>query len=331
MSSFPYAREFINPDDQWDNVINFDLTKLEPVKVPFHWKTLPEEIPWSYKGERKGYTLGAITDPLAYEGVNKLTNYFADEVRVLSNVKGSPCPLTTFKERRRDIDSKRDKLIRDAGIPDPTELEKRYYTREAVYMIAKECTNFKITLTKAVIQHFKPRSVLDPSAGWGDRLLGAAAAGVKYLGVDPNPRMRPVYSEMMKFVRDRDRVRGNNLEVITDDFLKAEILESFDLVFTSPPFFDFEVYNTEDENQSLVGRETLEEWIEQFFFPYLSKAFDLLGEGGHFVIYVKDVPDGEYVSRMDEYIRRMGATRVGVIALMIQSGKLGRPILVYKK
>ena len=63
----------------------------------------------------------------------------------------------------------------------------------------------------------------------------------------------------------------------------------FDLVFTSPPFFDFEVY-TDLPGQSIQGANNkLQTWLVNFLFVALSKAWDRLEPGGHIAIHITDV------------------------------------------
>ncbi len=45
--------------------------------------------------------------------------------------------------------------------------------REAVWGVMPECTQFKASLTVCIFRRFHATRVLDISAGWGDRLLGA--------------------------------------------------------------------------------------------------------------------------------------------------------------
>ena len=44
----------------------------------------------------------------------------------------------------------------------------------------------------AIFEHFGAKAVLDPCAGWGGRLAGAAAARCveRYVAFDPNLRLR---------------------------------------------------------------------------------------------------------------------------------------------
>lgn len=69
----------------------------------------------------------------------------------------------------------RDTLAKDGAIT-PAMVRERAYSSSKEW---KECTQFKPSLVVAVIQYFRATRVLDFSAGWGDRLTGAIAAGVE--------------------------------------------------------------------------------------------------------------------------------------------------------
>lgn len=57
----------------------------------------------------------------------------------------------------------------------------------------KMATTFMPLYAKALCEHFNAQSVLDPCAGWGDRLVGAACSSTvqKYVAFDPNSTLRP--------------------------------------------------------------------------------------------------------------------------------------------
>ena len=56
---------------------------------------------------------------------------------------------------------------------------------------------FKSTTAKYLYQKYNATSVLDPTAGWGGRMLGAWALGIDYTGIDTNVNMKPAYDGMM--------------------------------------------------------------------------------------------------------------------------------------
>lgn len=160
--------------------------------------------------------------------------------------------------------------------------------REAMYHSdVREPTQFKPSLALSVYQLFNASSVLDFSAGWGDRLLAALAHGVSvYCGYDPNIGLKAGHDEIMKrYASDFQRVE---LQYVPFESIRAQPeQESFDLVFTSPPFFDFEVY-TSSSGQSVDSYLTIEAWLGQFLLRCLCKSWNALQTGGRCVVHLSD-------------------------------------------
>ena len=61
--------------------------------------------------------------------------------------------------------------------------------------------------------------------------------------------------------------------------------ERFDLVVTSPPFFDLEIYvsDSKDDKQSSTSFPELATWLTGFLFVSMAKAWAHLDAGGHMV------------------------------------------------
>ncbi|GMF43317.1 unnamed protein product [Phytophthora lilii] len=96
--------------------------------------------------------------------------------------------------------------------------------------------NFRPAVAKYIYRRFKAKSVLDPSAGWGNRMIAAMSMDIDYIGVDSNKKLRSGYKKMYKTFKS-----NSNIEIIT---AKSQVVDysklSYDLVFTSPPYFDIE-------------------------------------------------------------------------------------------
>lgn len=85
-------------------------------------------------------------------------------------------------------------------------------------------------------------TVYDYSVGWGGRMLGAASCNRKYIGVDPWTT-----DEVQKMAEYFDL---KNITLINDISENIRLNEnSIDLSFSSPPYFDQEVYSL-DKSQS---------------------------------------------------------------------------------
>jgi hypothetical protein len=164
--------------------------------------------------------------------------------------------------------------------------------REAIYSRVKECTNFKPSLAKHIIEFFGAKKVLDFSAGWGERMLGAMAAEVEeYLAFDPNLTLQAGHSLALR--THGTPQQQQNFHIRYEPFESSNLSPedfSADLVFTSPPFFNLEVYTTQEhaKGQSIQSHKGVNAWLVKFLFQALKKAWSCLSRGGHMALHYSD-------------------------------------------
>ena len=143
---------------------------------------------------------------------------------------------------------------------------------------------FKATTAKYLYKKYKATSVLDPTAGWGGRMLGAWALDIDYIGIDTNVEMTPSYDSMMTFLDEYNEFGNKNIEYVKKsklqmiwsscldvDFSKLD----YDFVLTSPPYINLEVY----EHMELWDSDTA--FYREFFIPLWQKCVDNIKSGGH--------------------------------------------------
>lgn len=85
-------------------------------------------------------------------------------------------------------------------------------------------------------------TVYDYAAGWGGRMLGAAACGRKYIGIDP--------LTIASLERIQNDLKLENI-ILKSGVSENMILDenSIDFSFSSPPYFDLEIYS-QDTSQA---------------------------------------------------------------------------------
>lgn len=326
---FPYKKEFITDvDELWDNSVNLNLSPLRVVDYPninknrpTDWRTIPKWLDWSFQGK----LLAFVVSNDAYKKVDILTDYFTEEPRMQARKKGKISPLEYYTQNYNTIVEKANNMVMENS-----DLPLRYWMREVVYYSGLECSTFKISTSKALFQYLKSKVVLDGSSGHGDRILGAAAAGVLvYHGVDPNPMLRSSYDSIIDFLRSKGK---ENYHLITEDFLQVNFVpETYDTFFTSPPFWDYETYS-DDPKQSISKREDLQTWISQFLLPYLRKAWSAIIKGGYMAIYISNTRDGKYVDRMYNFVNNeLKGKYLGVVAVTHASLNKAFPIWIWRK
>mmetsp|Transcript_420 Transcript_420/g.676 ORF Transcript_420/g.676 Transcript_420/m.676 type:complete len:737 (+) Transcript_420:51-2261(+) len=183
----------------------------------------------------------------------------------------------------------------------------------------KLATTFMPAFAKQIYTYFEAKKVLDPCAGWGDRLLGAACTsnamttvtsdeykGVeRYVAFDPNRNLRMGYTKILEACGaqltsySHDTLTfSNGFEINSLPFEKGSLkleADSFDLVFTSPPFFDYEMYNPLNPQYS--------SWIEDFYVPLMQQSCRCVRPGRFVCIHIGDTTAGEIVPFLKERVQ----------------------------
>lgn len=141
---------------------------------------------------------------------------------------------------------------------------------------------FKATTAKYLYQKYNAKSVLDPTAGWGGRMLGAWALDIDYTGIDTNTEMKQAYDDMIEFLDKKNdfssdlfEVEKPNLKMIWQSALDVDFSEiEYDMVLTSPPYVNLELY------EHMEPWESNEAFYKQFFIPLWQKCIDNIKKGG---------------------------------------------------
>ena len=144
-------------------------------------------------------------------------------------------------------------------------------------------TKYRTVTSKAIVQYYGAKRVLDPCTGWGGRMLGSLAASkdTYYVGCEPDPNTAKGLRSILEgpYIPQEVRSRGCILEKPAEVAL-AELatMEKFDLILTSPPYFNLELYTAGD--QSTQVHTTWESWTEKWLKPVILGCLGCLKEGG---------------------------------------------------
>ena len=161
-------------------------------------------------------------------------------------------------------------------------LKNEYIVLKEVYNICISAINiFRPLVAIEVYQRFKPTRILDFSAGWGGRAVGAAVCNISYIGLDINAGLHDAYNKMSAFLNSNSNTNLINL-LIADavSFDYSTISPGYDMVFTSPPYYFIEKYS---HNESYASKDEMD---HAFYIPVFSNTFKHLLPGGHFVLNV---------------------------------------------
>jgi hypothetical protein len=137
---------------------------------------------------------------------------------------------------------------------------------------------FKPLTAMEIYSRFKPTSVLDCCMGWGGRLTGACALDIhNYIGIDSNTQLQKPYEDMVNLlVRLKTKT---NIQLLFQDALTVDYsLFNYDMVLTSPPYYNIEVYQGSKWKSH-------DEW-NTFYKQLFTETYKHLRIGGHYCLNI---------------------------------------------
>lgn len=119
--------------------------------------------------------------------------------------------------------------------------------------VLKGYTVFDAKLMEQVIDKYAIKSIYDPCAGWGERMLCAASHDVEYHGVDINSKLKEGYDSMIS------DLELTNQDIIFGDSSIIDLDINANCVLTCPPYHKTEIY-TDKGAENLSYDEFLKWW-----------------------------------------------------------------------
>lgn len=227
---------------------------------------------------------------------DSLSTHFTDEARVKASFSKDVSSFDFWQDRRNTAMLRKEaERIRDFAKQHHRFIPWSSALRDALYHATKECAMFPVCLALQAIYTLFPdpeqRSTvkwLDPSAGWGDRACAALAADIhSYHAFDPNPLLAAPFFDLERTLRPASKLQDFRFYNLPFSSLT---LEHYDLVMTSPPFYDMETYNAHDPQQSLSKHgASYESWRDGFLKQYVTDAWQSIKEGGYFALYINNL------------------------------------------
>jgi len=132
---------------------------------------------------------------------------------------------------------------------------------------------------------YKAKRILDPCAGWGGRMIGAASIGAYYHGFEPSTKTYKGLIELGNFLKLFKN--GFDFHIENIPFEDANISDFYDVALTSPPYYDTEIYS-EEETNSCNRYKTFDSWCSGFFIPMIEKALS------HSKVFIINVGSRKY-------------------------------------
>ena len=119
---------------------------------------------------------------------------------------------------------------------------------------------FKMCSAAYIYKKYNATKVLDMSAGWGGRALGAINLNIEYTGFDTNIELKNGYDKML------ENFPNHKIKMIYEDCLAYDFENlDYDFMLSSPPYEDLEIY----EHMKIYSKD---KFYLEFLIPYINKA-----------------------------------------------------------
>lgn len=320
ITEFPYQRKFISDKEikeMFQKLKKYDY-KERLISKSYTIKNI--NLP-SNQLTFLGKPLLLISNKDDYYNWRRLSDMFQEECRM-------KCKLFGQEQSPEEYFYSNIKKVNEYALNKYKKITPRT-VREAVYDMTRECTSHNPAHIVAMIQMFKTNTILDFSSGWGDRLIGAMSRDVDYYcGIDPNPCLHPNYESMIKFF-DKSSKKYVMIENTIED---AKIPnKKFNMIFTSPPYFDLEIYRKNKVQSSKYDNER--EWFNNFLKVAIKKVWRYLEDGGIMCLNINQKSKGEnYIRWMLEEVNSYdNSNYLGVISYANEDIRNPQPIWIWKK
>lgn len=129
------------------------------------------------------------------------------------------------------------------------------------------------------------KTILDPCAGWGGRMIGAASIGSFYHGFEPSTRTYRGLVQLGNFLKTFRN--GFDFRIENIPFEDAELSKHYDFALTSPPYYDTEIYSDEETN-SCNRYKDYSEWETGFYLPMIKNVIS------HTKLFILNVGSRQY-------------------------------------
>ncbi len=199
---------------------------------------------------------------------------------------------------------------------------------------AQGVSNFRPSASRAIYDKYGGDGIIyDPSCGFGGRLLGAMSSPkvIKYIGCEPSEKTFDGLEKMTRILNN-----DTNIKLIQKGSEEYVLEQDVDLVFTSPPYFNTEIYSDE-ETQSCNKFPEYGEWLDGFLHKTILNTVDHIKNGGYLIINIANTRNAPKLEADFKHIMNniksmeLKETLKLSLSLINKTGFKYEPVFVYKK
>jgi len=248
-----------------------------------------------------------------------------------AKAKGNKSPKEIFEDKRFLTEITRSILIKGKAPKG-----KHILQRLRFYRGNKAVSFFAPCVAKAVYDKYAlPNArVLDFCAGYGGRLMGAIASKsvMSYTGIETDKNSYEGLNRLFWHLSRKEHIEKPASIIHGDSIeeMKRFSDNSFDLGFTSPPYFDSEIYSDET-SQSIHKYPQYGQWLNEYLLVALKEASRICKK---VVINIANTGSYPVADDVRKWINESGMELIEeskLISSKFGGGNKAEPLFVFKK
>ena len=184
--------------------------------------------------------------------------------------------------------------------------------------------NFKPMNARAVWEYICPTwggNLLDFSAGYGGRMMGAMTSRMRYnyTGIDPNTQTFEGLVALGDLFNESSMGSGYNMHNVPSEEFDPEP-GKYDAAFSSPPYFNLETY-TDEPTQCMNRYNNLDRWFDGYVVPTIKMIHRGLAQDGIYAVNIADYKNSKeefkIVDRWKQISEQLGFEYVETVNMML--------------
>lgn len=238
-----------------------------------------------------------------------LNHFFEEVIYECRGPRGNKSPMDALKNDN-DINY----------ILEYTKTKPNFYTGDNIQNIksffrnagklAQKVANFSPTTARDIYFRYhdingETLNILDTSAGFGSRMSAVLLSGHNYYGIDPNKNLFIKLNEYYNFLVKNSLLKEYqkcNLYCTGSENFIPDLVNSIDISFTSPPYFNLEFYSN-DGNKSTIYYNDYNKWLNEFVKPTINNIYMYLKTDGIVMINIKNLTRGKKQPLFDDWFK----------------------------
>ena len=172
-------------------------------------------------------------------------------------------------------------------------------------------------------RHGNYERLLCPTASWGTPVIAANDIGLKELSiVDVQCDVLSLCYNIHKDITDKNSIFVDdyvlNTHCISSEYMSQRMeLNSYDMIFFCPPYFDLEEYDVDDPEQSTEKYKSYETWLNGYWKLTVEESHKLLKSDSVFSFTINDYADDKWL--LDDMVKIAQTNFEYVEKIQIQS------------